>query len=683
MPKPRYQKQETLASSFPAHSHLPTTRPIAIYYRQSTEAQVGNVSTSIQTVDMVAYLKRQGWAEDHIIMIDMDTGISGTKAIDERPGMSALFGLINAGGVGAVACQDEDRLFRDVTQIQVNIFIEACRTAQVLVITPSMVYDFAHEMTGTFHARQFRFKSEMAAEYISSVIRGKLHRARRRMLMDGLWAGTSVPSGFMVDTRRRLPDGGVNPGWRRYTLFEPYAEVVREYFRLFLSFGGNLRKTLRHIERHGPYYPDPRRCLPPEGFRVIYRMQAHDGRYRPGRTGLQGILTNAQYIGHWMVNGVVVRWDNHPALVDEETFMRAFNYLSSVTLEGRTNHRYRGVKENARPSKDELRPVERPLCAGLVVARHDGKQVNVGTSWVEALGHYTYVLWSTKNDKYVWGKAASFFDTAVSNLLQDKLAATFDQRVWEQTVTSFSKQLAEKRKLIQAQLSHLAAVMGNLVASLETLSHPAMIQATQERYEDAEAEHERLSRELRALADEEGRLAEIECLRLSVGPVLENWPKMSRDEKRVVLHAFVERIEAEARPGHALKLTVRWRDDTSDDVLLPRQATTGTHWLPEETAALLALVRKGAEELEIASAFPDRKWSQINNKVYRETGSGLSFKPKLIGYSETYWEYVEGTGECVSPNSGSGVLSGTTRRGGPARSPPAGARHPRRRGRHS
>jgi hypothetical protein len=45
----------------------------------------------------------------------MDAGISGTTKIDERPGMSKLFALINQKAIGAVACQDEDRLFRDVT----------------------------------------------------------------------------------------------------------------------------------------------------------------------------------------------------------------------------------------------------------------------------------------------------------------------------------------------------------------------------------------------------------------------------------------------------------------------------------------------------------------------------------------------------------------------------------------
>ena len=135
---------------------LPTDRPVAVYYRQSTSAQVGNISTAIQTIDMVTYLQGRGWAEDNIILVDMDAGISGAKKIDERPGMRLLFDLITQSKVSAVACQDEDRLFRDITQIQVNIFIEACRKEHVLVITPSITYDFADDLTGQFHARQFR-----------------------------------------------------------------------------------------------------------------------------------------------------------------------------------------------------------------------------------------------------------------------------------------------------------------------------------------------------------------------------------------------------------------------------------------------------------------------------------------------------------------------------------------------
>jgi DNA invertase Pin-like site-specific DNA recombinase len=125
---------------------LLTNEPVAVYYRQSTNAQVGNISTAIQTIDMVDELEHRGWERNNIILIDADEGVSGTKRIDEREGMSELFELITEHKIGAVACQDEDRLFRDMTQIQVNIFVDVCRKANVKVITPFFVYDFAHPL---------------------------------------------------------------------------------------------------------------------------------------------------------------------------------------------------------------------------------------------------------------------------------------------------------------------------------------------------------------------------------------------------------------------------------------------------------------------------------------------------------------------------------------------------------
>lgn len=211
MSRQSYKKPSEQATFPKAAGALPITRPVAVYYRQSTDAQIGNVSTAMQTIDMVKYLEGRGWDKDKIVMIDMDGGISGTTKIDERPGMRHLFDLITDGELGAVACQDEDRLFRDVTQIQVNTFIEACRQSNTMVLTPSMVYDFSHPEMGTFYIRQFRFKSEMSAEYITSYIRGRLHPAKRRLMMEGKWAGWSVPLGYLVDMRKHLPDAVTIP----------------------------------------------------------------------------------------------------------------------------------------------------------------------------------------------------------------------------------------------------------------------------------------------------------------------------------------------------------------------------------------------------------------------------------------------------------------------------------------
>ena len=644
MSKQRY-KVRTVEQVIPdGGSALPTSQPIAVYYRQSTDGQIGNVSTTIQTVDMVAYLKQRGWEAEQIVMIDMDAGISGTKKIDERPGMSLLFSLISEGKIRAVACQDEDRLFRDVTQIQVNIFIEACKQSQVLVLTPSMVYDFAHELMGSFHARQFRFKCEMAAEYINAHVKGKLHRAKRRLLMEGRWAGGVIPIGFMIDTRKVLPDGTKNEHWRRFMPFEAYAEVIAEYFRLFIAHAGNLRATVTHIQHHGPFYPDPQTCQVPEGFKVEFshQMRRYGNGYCPGRVGLLYLLTNAAYIGHWSVKGVVERWNNHPGIVPVDLFMHAYDYLSPVTFDGQINPNFHPFRQNSRPSREQARPVERPLCAGMIVSWIDGKQRHVGTNWSSSFQSYTYTLWSPPPaDSHVWSKTARFVDEAVTTLFRQKLRATFDVTDWDEALAEFAQSYEQDQRRAQAQLSALEQVMENLVASLDALTNPGMIAKVQARYEQAQDEYTRLRAELARTKTHTAQLQAVYTLRENCGPALDNWENLTRDEKIVALHTFITEIEANQVEGAGIRLVIHWRDMTSSEIILPRQASNGVEWLPSESKRLFALVDAHASQIEIAQAFPQRSWRLIRNKVYWERGKGaLEVSPKLIGDEETYNMYL-------------------------------------------
>ncbi|GIL14742.1 MAG: hypothetical protein BroJett038_34620 [Chloroflexota bacterium] len=235
---------------------LPLDRGVAVYYRQSSMKQVGNISTDMQQIDLPRYVKSLGWQEDQITLIDEDEGVSGAKRIDERKGMSRLYNLIITAGIGTVAVQAEDRLFRDETQIQVNVFIDACVKSNVRVITPYFKYNFADKYEGSYHRLLFRMRAEQAADYLNSYVRGRLMAAKERMMLQGMWVGGNINLGFMVDDRKNLSNGIPNPSWRRYVPFEPCAEVVVQIFETFVAKGGNIRATLRHIFDNGPHFPD-------------------------------------------------------------------------------------------------------------------------------------------------------------------------------------------------------------------------------------------------------------------------------------------------------------------------------------------------------------------------------------------------------------------------------------------
>lgn len=643
---------------------LPTDSPIAIYYRQSTDAQVGNISTTLQTVDMVRYLKLQGWTDELITMIDMDAGVSGTTKIDERPGMKLLYNLINEKKIKAVACQDEDRLFRDVTQIQVNVFIEACRKNRVIVMTPSMVYNFHHEPMGAYNARQFRFKSEMAAEYIRSVIKGTMMRARQSLLLNGQWAGGAIPIGFMVDMRKTLPDGSRNEHYKKYAVFEPYAMVVREYFQLYQQYSGNVSQTLRHIHQHGSYYPDPATCPPPEGFKIHYVIEQNRHGWCPGsKQALLFAFTNPAYIGHWVTKNTVIRWNNHPPLVDEETFFFAFNRHSSSNLDGSENLEYRNLRFNDRPSLDEERPEDRPLLSGLIFSDLDGKEKLVGTQWRvnNTRRQYFYVLLTSDGfSTPVWSKDAGYLDATVIDLLLSRLRDTFDFQKWEEDVNLSMQGVEADLRLKQAQLTQVGTVMDNLVASLASLTTPQLIGAVEKKYQDAQAERERLNQEVAVLSAHIANVEKIKTIRDTYQSVIDDWETSTRHMQREIVHSFIEKVKAEKIPGQTgLHLTIHWRDGSKNKIAMGRKGGHGTVWLPQDAEKLLKLVNSGASQLEIAQAFPNVRWKNIYRKHHFMTQKSLDFSEvHPIHTYETYNEYVKRVGSAnVGSETGSTIFS--------------------------
>src|SRR5688500_10767680 len=117
--------------------------------------------------------------------------------------------------------------------------------------------------------------------------------------------------GYMVDDRKTLPNGAPNDLWRRYVPLEPAAEVVHEWFRLFVKqYAGNIWATREHIVRYGPHLQFSYEV--PEGHRVFYTSDARGRAIGcPSSRGLVYFLTNAVYLGHWVVKGAVISQNTH------------------------------------------------------------------------------------------------------------------------------------------------------------------------------------------------------------------------------------------------------------------------------------------------------------------------------------------------------------------------------------
>ena len=124
-------------------------------------------SREMQTEDMVAWGWDQGWKQHLVFEYFADLGLSGTLRPDQRPDMLRLFDDIDSGKFdhGSVICWQENRLFRDETQIYYNQFIQKCLGHDILVVVISphvMIYDFRDD----FSLEMFRWKQKESADFI-------------------------------------------------------------------------------------------------------------------------------------------------------------------------------------------------------------------------------------------------------------------------------------------------------------------------------------------------------------------------------------------------------------------------------------------------------------------------------------------------------------------------------------
>ncbi|MBK9745994.1 MAG: recombinase family protein [Chloroflexi bacterium] len=629
---------------------MPVDRDIAVYYRQSSMAQVGNVSTDMQQIDLPKYVHSLGWDDNRIILIDDDEGVSGAKRIDERKGMSRLYDMINRGAIGAVAVQAEDRLFRDETQIQVNVFIQACVNNDVRVITPYFRYNFADKHEGSLHRLLFRMRAEQAADFLNSYVRGRLFAAKERMTMQGLWIGGNINLGFMVDDRKTLPSGMPNPNWRKFEPFEPCAAVVRELFEIFIQHGGNMRKTLAHIYEHGPHFPDfddPdfQRLVPP-GYVCTkpMRMLKRGGFYTPSRMAMVNMLTNVVYIGHWMFRNRIVQWNNHPPIVSEELFYRAFNYLSPFTITGAENPNYAPPFYRDRSKED--REGAKPIFKGLIGTYYEGEWRQATAVWSTGMKAYAY---STKrndlatNQHTIWSRRCDYFDQVLTDMMFSKLRSTFDPEVWAAVLDGAAEDFEAERRSLTTQLNTVSQRMQALITNMSYIQSPTLSQAMEHEFHRFEAEQGRLRQKLDALERRVQRQEALMHLAKQAENVLANWYKMSLKDQRTVAHAFIVRIVVTPTGKHRVAdVEIQWRDDSTDTFVLPYRSDKWTLWTPTEIESLTELLKRNATQVEIAQALPDRNWCAIRIKVREITGErSFCVAPKLIHDKETYAAFFE------------------------------------------
>lgn len=257
------------------------------------------------------FVDGQVWVEQR------DLGISGTLDKDERPGLAQLVELIEKGMVGRVYVAEISRISRDQTLISGFAFGELCKNQDVRIVTPVMELDLRNDM----HMRMYRYEIDRAAEELKTITY-RLHGARDLKAAHGLYAGGSVPPGYVLDADGMI-DGERNPNYQKYKPYEPHAEVVQLVFDR-LALPGETPKTVAIYFRDNgiafPPLPEEIAAVPANTTSFCNSRQNPDRSYPISRTRIASIARNPAYIGWWFFGGDLISRNNHPAIIDEEKF---------------------------------------------------------------------------------------------------------------------------------------------------------------------------------------------------------------------------------------------------------------------------------------------------------------------------------------------------------------------------
>ena len=303
----------------PPSVRLNCLRLAFVYQRLSTTEQKKNSRYSLERQDDLERLAHEdGYAEDLVYVERRDLGISGTKGQEEREGLAYLIELIEQDKVESIYLIEISRISRDQTLITGLQFGELCREHGVIIVTPTMRLNLRDEM----HMRMYRYEIDRAAEELKS-IRFRMQGAKEMKARHGYHVGNSIPPGFVIDTDEKLPNGGLNPNYQKYKIYEPHAEIARTLFRKMARPGAYLRGVALECQREGiifPRLPDELLAVKSNAASFARTPPNPDGSYPITVGRLESIVSNPAYIGWFIWSGQVISRNNHPAIIDEDTF---------------------------------------------------------------------------------------------------------------------------------------------------------------------------------------------------------------------------------------------------------------------------------------------------------------------------------------------------------------------------
>ncbi len=645
--QPRKKKQQ---ASLWQQTQLPLITNVGIYARQSTQNQVKKhiQASEMQTDDLIAFAQRLGWQEEQIILYlenKREDGkiknASGRLRIDQREGLRSLVQRIEADEIKAVIVFLEDRLFRDETQIQVNVFIEICRQHNTLVITPHMLYDFSNR----WHVKQFRARCEEAADYLRDYVIARLNGGKDRASERGLYDGRNIAIGYTVVEKKLV-------------IYEPHARIVRRIFARYFALGGNITDLYRELRREPVLFP-PFEATVDKKYIVKCHLEAVPGGYHIGTiNGLYALLTNVTYLGWWVYRGEIISKTNHAALItDEALFWYAFNRLSAYTPDGERNTHKKQLVRYQRANS----PHCPSLLKTIIVSSDKRRSIYVSfafDTWYYLSKCREYI----KHDDSLVARLPvadldRFYTQRLCSYLRHTEAFTQYQQFKEkeqaakrEEVTSIDAQLTLLTQQIQACEANLDLPPGKL--STERRTHYA------ERLTQLEKDQASIQEKLAALSDPKQTKAVEKLMEFhELAEEIEAfWEKFSLEDKRLIIEDLTERVTLFFPTAHFAIMTITWRMWGEDTGIIWRPKGS-LHFYTEEENALVREHYPTTDRETLLTLLPKRSWYSIKTQARKLGITRPSIHERIItplGLSLEDWRFMQEHGittDMLSPDT--------------------------------
>ncbi|HEU5375296.1 MAG TPA: recombinase family protein, partial [Ktedonobacteraceae bacterium] len=606
------------------------TRDTALYIRQSErKADKKNGESRKMQLSLKEFaMKLRGQTTmAHIRVYDEGAGKSAGLLIAERPKLNALWQDLRSGEIGQVIVAREDRLFRDEHGDQSGAFSRLARELDIWLFVPSfqpsgeldefgaiVYYDFKNDD----HLKAYKQKMAAAAEYRTGHVK-YMNAAKRSKSDRGAYDGRGLPPGLVVD--RRVPKE-----LRKPEIYAPWQQVMEWVFKKGEELSYNANALLREIYVLPFLFPEP---TEEEKRRYIFnnRMTACPGGYKPASsTVIKGWFTNVMLIGWWPLwgkdesNGIVpVLKDNHPAVIDRETFERAYQYHVGQTLEGE-NLAVLNSRRSIQIRRDQPLPealfhgkLTCPNTEGVHTKSNNGCPIYVATR-NKKTGHsyQAFAIPAAEFDLLVTDRLRQLIEADIT--IATKVKKYLEEVLAQQAKDSISidDQLAEIKRKLSVARRRLGILNRELSGTEED---DALVVSLTKSVNSLIRQQNQLCNKKNSDIKIHGT-KEVEKIYNVLMYFDKNWPGMTLDAKQRMMDALITQIDVDVLTPHWFTVRIRWLDVVTprlDKALVWRvqPAMTSRSFTEEEKKILQ----------EIWPTAPS--WSSVLKYIPRRTPSAL------------------------------------------------------------